>query len=151
MPGERKLFSTFSVGRALYGVEVERVQEVLRGQTLTKVPLAPAVIGGLMNLRGNIITTIEMHRRLQLAERPDGKSPMSVVLRTEDAPVSLLVDEIGDVEEVSDESFEPPPDTLPEEHRALIAGVYKLNKGLLLVLNTDAVLDTKTTAGEGDR
>lgn len=145
MMSERKLFSTFSVDQALYGVEVERVQEVLRGQSLTTVPLAPAVIGGLMNLRGNIITAIDMRRRLRLAECPDGQSPMSIVLRTDGAPVSLLVDEIGDVEEVNDESFEPPPGTLPEEHRSLITGVYKLKKRLLLVLNTDEVLNTKAT------
>lgn len=128
---------TFVLDGALFGVDVMRVQEVIRHQEMTRVPLAPPVISGLINLRGQIVTAIDMRPRLGLPPRPADRPPMNVVVRTDDSAVSLLVDEIGDVVEVSEEAFERPPDTMPAAARELVRGVYKLADQLLLLLDTD--------------
>jgi purine-binding chemotaxis protein CheW len=112
----------------------------LRFQQMTRVPQAPDVIEGLINLRGQIVTAIDMRRRLKLPPRPDGQTPMNMVVRTDDGAVSLLVDEIGDVVDVASDSYEPVPDSVPKEQRELIRGVYKLDERLLLVLDADGTL-----------
>src|SRR5262245_33457779 len=104
---------------------------------MTRVPLAPPVVRGLINLRGQIVTAIDLRRRLQLSERPAEQPPMNVVIRTDNEAVSLLVDEIGDVREVDEETFERPPETLKGVARELIRGAYKLKDRLLLVLDTE--------------
>jgi purine-binding chemotaxis protein CheW len=130
-------FCTFFLDNLLFGVEVQKVQEVIRYQEMTHVPLAPPVINGLINLRGQIVTAIDLRRRLGLPERETGKKPMNVVVRTSDGVMSLLVDEIGDVVEVEDGLFESPPGTLPQKSRELISGAFKLPQRLLLKLDTD--------------
>ena len=129
-------FCTFHLDNHYFGVDVLDVQEVIRFQAMTRVPLAPAVVDGLINLRGQIVTALDLRLRLDLPERPDDRQPMNVVVRTEDGPVSFLVDEIGDVLEVSDDVFEPVPETLHGLPADLIEGVYKLEDRLLLVLDT---------------
>jgi purine-binding chemotaxis protein CheW len=135
-----KQFSTFYLDRLLFGVEVARVQEVLRYQEMTPVPLAAPVVSGLINLRGQIVTALDLRRRLKLTERATDRLPMNVVVRVGEEAVSLLVDEIGDVLEVDDDAFELPPETLQGEARRLIRGAYKLEDKLLLVLDTDEVV-----------
>jgi purine-binding chemotaxis protein CheW len=142
----RKQFSTFVVDCLLFGVEVEKVQEVIRYQEMTRVPLAPPVVKGLINLRGQIVTAVDLRRRLGLRERASTDLPMNVVIRHEDGAVSLLVDEIGDVLEVEEENFELPPGTLDSKARDLIRGIYKLSDGLMHVLDTGAAV---SVAGEG--
>ncbi len=137
---EEQQFSTFYLDGNYYGIEVEKVQEVIRYQEMTPVPLAPAVVKGLINLRGQIVTAMDLRLRLDLDERPEGELPMNVVVRTEDGALSFLVDEIGDVLEVDQESFEPPPETLQGRVRELIRGTYKLEDRLLLVLDTEKAL-----------
>ncbi|MFN8545606.1 MAG: chemotaxis protein CheW [Candidatus Binatia bacterium] len=127
---------TFSVDGLLLGVEVEKVQEVIRHLASTRVPLAHPVVRGLINLRGQIVTAVDLRRRLELPDRPADVAALNVVIRTDDGTVSLLVDEIGDVIEVSEETFERPPDTVRGVTRELIRGVYKLKGRLLLVLDT---------------
>jgi purine-binding chemotaxis protein CheW len=139
--GDRLQYCTFLLGDLYLGVEVIRVQEVIRRQPTTPVPLASHVIEGLMNLRGSIVTTIDLRRRLGLPDRANGEDPMNVVIRSDDGVVSLLVDEIGDVVEVEDETFEPTPSTLRSATRDVIVGVYKLDRRLLLILDCDRVLD----------
>ena len=133
-------FCTFEIDDHLLGVEVESVQEVIRHQEMTPVPLARPEISGLINLRGQIVTALDLRRRFGMPDRPEGELPMNVVLATDDGAVSLLVDEIGDVLDVDDDSFERPPDTVSEAARALIAGTYKLDDRLLLVLDTERVV-----------
>jgi purine-binding chemotaxis protein CheW len=130
-------FCTFDVDKYTFGVEVHKVQEVLRFQHITRTPLAPAIVRGLINLRGQIVTAIDLRRRLGLPDATGGTPPMNVILRTEHGPLSLLVDKIGDVREVSRDLFEPVPDTLRDLVRELIRGVYKLPDRLLIVLDAD--------------
>jgi len=125
-------------------VEVKKVQEVIRYQEMTRVPLAPKVVRGLINLRGQIVTAIDLRRRLELAERPADRLPMNVVVRGDDGAMSLLVDEIGDVVEVQEDSFERPPETLNGVARDLIRGAYKLKDRLLLMLDTEKTVNCGT-------
>ena len=133
-------FCTFFADSLYFGVEVHKVQEVIRYQAMTDIPHAPNVVRGLINLRGQIVTAIDLRRRLELDERPASELPMNVVLSTDDGAVSLLVDEIGDVVEVDDSAFETPPQTLTGAARQLIRGAYKLEGKLLLILDTDAAI-----------
>src|SRR5471032_2848467 len=134
-------FSTFFVADLFFGVDVLRVQEVLRFQQMTRVPQAPDVIEGLINLRGQIVTAIDMRRRLRLPPRTGDQTPMNIVVRTDDGAVSLLVDEIGDVLDVDEVTYERPPDNLDPAARELIRGVYKLKDRLLLVLDAERTVD----------
>ena len=137
----KRQFCTFFLDKFFFGVEVMKVQEVIRYQEMTPAPLASATVRGLINLRGQIVTAIDLRRRLGLSERPDGQLPMNVVVRTEDGVVSLLVDEIGDVVDADEETFERPPETLQGLARELIQGAYKLRDRLLLILDTERVIN----------
>jgi purine-binding chemotaxis protein CheW len=130
-------YCTFFLDDLFFGVEVLKVQEVIRYQEMTRVPVAPPMVSGLINLRGQIVTALDLRRRLGLPKLPPEKRPMNVVVRTGEGAVSLLVDEIGDVQEVEESAFEPLPQTLVGEARELIRGTYKLNNRLLLVLDTE--------------
>ena len=130
-------YCTFFLDGHYFGIDVLQVQEVIRYQKMTGVPLAPAVVRGLINLRGQIVTAIDLRRRLDLPDRPAGGLPVNVVVRTDDGAVSLLVDEIGDVLEVSEREFERPPETLRGTARELISGAYKLSDRLLLILDIE--------------
>lgn len=134
-------FCTFYLDKLLFGVESQRIQEVIRYLELTEVPLAPPAISGLMNLRGQIVAALDLRLRLELGMRPAGTAPMCVVVRTPEGAVSLLVDDIGDVVEVEDATFEPPPETLRRELRSVIVGVHKLERQLMHVLDADRVCE----------
>lgn len=138
-------FCTFYVDRQFFGVPVQQVQEVIRYQEMTRVPLVPRVIRGLINLRGQIVVAIDLRRRLNSPERPENQLPMNVVVRTPDGALSLLVDEIGDVLEVQEETFERPPETLQGIARELVSGVHKLSGGLLLILDTEKAVNVADT------
>lgn len=136
--------STFVVGGHHFGVEVADVQEVIRYQPMTPVPLAPPTVGGLINLRGQVITAIDLRRRLGMPDRPADELPMNVVVRTDDGAVSLLVDSIGAVVHAPEDAFEPPPETLVGPTRSLIRGAYKLDGSLLLALDVARAVDTSS-------
>lgn len=136
MADERQ-YCTFHVDDHYFGVDVLDVQEVIRYQEMTRVPLAPPVVRGLINLRGQIVTAIDLRRRLELCERPADHLPVNVVVHTDDGAVSLLVDEIGDVLAVPEQLFERPPETLRGTARELVRGAYKLEDRLLLILDTE--------------
>ena len=141
---ESRQFCTVRLAGHLVGVPVERVQEVISAQTMTPVPLAPRVISGLINLRGQIVTAIDLRARLEFDARPDGELPMNVVVQTPTGVVSLLVDAIGDVVDVEDTIFEQPPETLTGIAKNLVLGVYKFEEHLLLELDIDAAVDVAT-------
>jgi purine-binding chemotaxis protein CheW len=136
---EARQFCTFYLDRLLFGVESQRIQEVMREVELTAVPLAPVEVRGLMNLRGQIVAALDLRSRLDLPASTAQRSPMCVVVRTHEGALSLLVDDIGDVVEVRLESFERPPETLRGTIRDVILGVHKLDEQLLHVLDTDKV------------
>jgi purine-binding chemotaxis protein CheW len=135
-----KQYCTFYLGQQYFGLDVLRVQEIVRHQPLTRVPLAHPMVRGLMNLRGQIVTAIDLRKRLDLPESEAESEPVNVVVQTDDGAVSLLVDEIGDVLEVGEEQFERPPETLQGLTRDLIQGAYKLPDRLLVVLDPDLVI-----------
>ena len=134
-------FSTFFIEDLFFGVDVLHVQEVLRFQPMTPVPQAPEVVEGLINLRGQIVTAIDMRRRLHMPQLAAGRTPMNIVVRTPDGAVSLLVDEIGDVLEIEAANYERPPDNLDPAAKELISGVYKMKNNLLLVLDTEKAVE----------
>lgn len=147
MSGQQQ-FCTFFLNGIYFGIEVEQVQEVIRYQQMTPVPLAPIDICGLINLRGQIVTAIDLRRRLDmnqksvqpLSELEDEQLPLNVVVRIDSEVVSLLVDEVGDIIEVTQDNFEPPPTTLKGSARSLLRGAYKLKDKLLLILDTEKIL-----------
>jgi purine-binding chemotaxis protein CheW len=130
-------YCTFFVAGHCFGLDVLKVQEIIRCQEMTPVPLAPPVVRGLINLRGQIVTALDLRRRLELEDRAASELPVNVVVRTDDGAVSLLVDEIGDVLNVPENLFESPPETLKGKARELIRGAYKLPDRLLLVLDAE--------------
>lgn len=134
-------YCTFFLDDLFFGVDVLKVQEVIRYQTMTRVPLASHVVSGLINLRGQIVTAVDLRRRLGLPDRAADHLPMNVVVRTDDGAVSFLVDEIGDVLDVDDAAFERPPETMTGPARDLIRGVYKLSDRLLLILDTEQAVN----------
>jgi purine-binding chemotaxis protein CheW len=133
-------FCTFALDGLLYGLEVERVIEVIRGPEFTRLPLAPPVVRGLVNLRGRIVPVIELRRCLGLEERATREQPVHIVVARGDEAVSLLVDAVGDVLHV-EQALEPPPDTLRGPRRDFLAGAYALAGRLLHVLDLDRTLD----------
>lgn len=133
-------FCTFFLDDQCFGLDVLSVQEIVRHQPLTFVPLAHPIVRGLINLRGQIVTAIDLRQRLSLAPRAEGHESVNVVVQTDDGAVSLLVDEIGDVLEVNEEHFERPPETLQGATRDLIQGAYKLTDRLLVILDPQLIV-----------
>lgn len=139
--GETREFVTIMLGNQLCGIDVLKVQDVLGPQKITPVPLAPPEVTGLLNLRGRIVTAIDLRRRLGLVERADGEQGMSVVVEHKGELYSLTVDSVGEVLRFPIEEFERNPATLDAQWRRFSEGVYRLNEGLLVVLNDDGLLD----------
>ena len=138
------VYATFVVDDRFLGLPVGRVREVLRAQPLTPVPLAHEHISGLLNLRGQIVTAIDLRARLHLAPREAGEPSAHVVVTADDAPVSLVVDRLGDVIAVDEATFEATPDTVDTGSRPLIKGAFKLDDALLLDLNLEETLNLTT-------
>jgi len=135
-------FATFEVADQLFGVEVDTVQEVLSYNEYTPVPLAPPAVGGLFNLRGQVIAAVDLRVQLGLARQALQGPVMNVILRGDGEPVSLLVDRIGEVVDLEDDTFEPPPDTLSGPTRELVVGTFKLDGRLMLALDVHQAVDT---------
>jgi purine-binding chemotaxis protein CheW len=139
-----KRLATFTIGDSWFGVDVLRVREVVRSQDVTPIPLAPPDIAGLINLRGEIVTALDLRVRLGEAVRRD---PMNMIMTGAHGPVSLLVDDAGDVLEVDDAAFERRPSTLREPARDLILGSYPIDGRLLLELDVTRAIDETTPGG----
>lgn len=140
-------YCTFTLDGLYFGVDVLKVQEVIRYQEMTRIPGAPAVVSGLINLRGQLVTALDLRQRLQLQQRPEGQLPMNVVVRTEEGATSLLVDEIGDVIELDDTTHERPPETIDAVTREVVRGVHKLEGRLLLVLDIERLIASSGASG----
>ncbi|OKH51420.1 chemotaxis protein CheW [Calothrix sp. HK-06] len=136
-------FCTFFLDKIYFGIDVLQVQEVIRFTQITPVPLAPPDILGLINLRGKIVTIIDIKSRLQMNQNIDNlnyEKKYNIILNNKSELVSLIVDDIGDVIEVAKNQFEPPPATLKGKIRSLLQGAYKLQDKFLLILNVDKIL-----------
>jgi purine-binding chemotaxis protein CheW len=134
-------FVTIMIGSQLCGIDVLKVQDVLGPQKITSVPLAPPEVSGLLNLRGRIVTAIDLRRRLGLEERTGDDKGMSVVVEHDGELYSLTVDSVGEVLRFPVDEFERNPATLDPQWRRFSEGVYRLSEGLLVVLNDDGLLD----------
>ena len=139
--------ATIEVADQLFGLDVAMVQEVLSFHEYTPVPLAPRSVGGLFNLRGQVIAAVDLRVQLGLQPRDFEGPAMNVIVRTPDESVSLLVDRIGEVVELDDETFEPPPDTLTGPSRELITGGFKVEGRLLVALETGRAVLSSTGSG----
>jgi len=138
---EERLFCSFHLGEHLFGIEIGSVQEVLRSQEITRVPLAPPAVRGVINLRGRIIPAVDLRHCFEMGPRSGDREPANIVVRgTGSTSTSLLIDEIGDVVETTASAYEGPPPTLGGRARDLIEGVYKLQDGILHVLAVGKVL-----------
>ena len=138
---ETREFVTVMIGNQLCGIDILTVQDVLGPQKITPVPLAPEEVSGLLNLRGRIVTAINLRSRLGLERRSEERDNMSVVVESNDELYSLTVDSVGEVLQFPVSSFESNPATLDPLWRRFSSGVYRLDEGLLVVLNEDALLD----------
>jgi len=134
---------TFTLAGTHYGIDMLRVQEALRGQVRTTIPLAEPGIAGFINLRGQVVLTIDLRTRLGVAAPPADLEPMMVVVEVDGEPISLLVDEVGDVIDVAGRRLEAPPDTLPTSLREVMLGVYQLQGALLLALDIDRAIGAR--------
>ncbi|MGE5176001.1 MAG: chemotaxis protein CheW [Hyphomicrobiales bacterium] len=139
MSAER-LICTFSVADRAFGLDVRVVQEVLRHQPITRVPLAAPAVRGIINLRGRIVPAIDLRRCLAFPEGSPGLDPSTIVVQGPASIASLVVDEIGDVVPVPESSFEPPPDTVSGAVRSMALGVFPLQDRLLLELDLAKIL-----------
>jgi purine-binding chemotaxis protein CheW len=135
-------FVTFRLARQLLGIPVLSVHDVLKQQVITRTPLAPDWIAGVLNLRGRIVTAIDLRRRLDLPARTkdDGKG-MSIVIEHRGEPYSLLIDQIGEVLMLGDEIFERNPVTLDPMWRQISAGIYRLQDELMVILDVHQLLE----------
>ena len=135
-----------TVADQLFGIPVLQVQDVLGPQRITRIPLAPPEVAGSLNLRGRIVTAIDLRTRLRLPPLPEARKSMSVVVDHEGELYSILVDGVGEVLKLSSSSAERSPSTLDATWRDVSAGVYRLEKTLLIVLNVARVLDFSARA-----
>lgn len=136
----RMQLAAFRLDDQMYGVDVASVQEVLRLHASTHVPLTPPTMPALINLRGQVLRTIQLRERLGLTPRPEGVEPIVVVIRVAGDPVGLLVDSICGVVEVDADEFVAPPDALTGPNRDLIVGAYQLDDHLLLSLDVNCAV-----------
>lgn len=138
-----KQYCVFRLSGMGFAIEAGKVQEVLKAHEWTPVPLAHGGVRGVMNLRGQIVTVLDLRSRLALELVKEEKTLTHMILRFKNEIVSLLVDEIGDVVEIAADSFEEPPATLAPEIRPYILGAFKLKDQLLLDLNIEEALQAK--------
>ena len=138
---------TFRLQGLLFGIAADAVQEVLRAQPITPLPLAPPEVAGLINLRGQIVPALDLRRRLGLPLHHEDAPPSNLVLHGRSGPVSLLIEEIGDVIEIGGQAVEPVPDTVDGRLRRLVSGVCPLADGLLLLLDGEEALSAVEAKG----
>lgn len=122
------------------GIPVLEVHDVLSKQTITEVPLAPAAVAGVLNLRGQIVTAINLRKRLNLVDREDDSEEMNIVVEHQSEPYSLIIDRVGDVLSLSEESFEKNPVTLEACWQSVSTGIFRLEEELLVILDIEKLL-----------
>ena len=139
--GEHRDYVTMSIADQMFGIPVLKVQDVLGTQSITRVPLAPPEVAGSLNLRGRIVTAIDVRPRLGMPKRDEGKNPMSVVVEHDGELYSLLVDSVGEVLSLDTRDYQRNPPTLNPRLREFSDGIYRLNGSLLVVLSVASLLN----------
>jgi purine-binding chemotaxis protein CheW len=149
MSGENNSFSeyvTAVVGGQLFGLPILRVQDVFAPDRVTHVPLAPPEIAGVLNLRGRIVTLIDMRVRLGLGTRAQATQSMAIGIEAHGESYGLLIDEIGEVLKLDDDTREANPINLDARLSRVSSGIYRLDGQLLVLVDIDRVLDTAPVA-----
>lgn len=139
-------YVTATIGGQLFGLPILRVQDVFKPERLTRVPLAPPEVSGVLNLRGRIVTIIDLRVRLGLGRSDNDAARMAVGIETAGESYGLLVDAVGEVLKLESRQLESAPINLDPRLSALTAGIHRLDDTLLLVLDLDKVLDLRTAA-----
>ena len=134
-------YVTAVIGGQLFGLPISRVQDVFMPERLTRVPLSSGEIAGVLNLRGRIVTVVDMRARLGLPKNDNGKAPMAVGVDLRGESYGLLIDSIGEVLKLSDESREINPVNLDPRMAKMSAGVHRLDGQLMVVLDVDRILE----------
>jgi purine-binding chemotaxis protein CheW len=134
-------YVTVMIGGQLFGLPINRVQDVFMPERMARVPLASAEIAGVLNLRGRIVTAIDMHCRLALGKRATDKSAMAVGIEYHSESYGLLIDSVGEVLKLADGTAEPVPVNLDPHLARVSSGVHRLEKQLLVVLDVDRIFD----------
>ena len=134
-------FVTMTIANQLFGIPVLQVQDVLGHQRITRIPLAPPEVAGSLNLRGRIVTAIDVRLRLGLPGRQKDKPEMSIVVDLRGELYSLIVDAVGEVLSLSTDDFERNPATLDARWREVSTGIYRLNNQLMVVLDVSRLLN----------
>lgn len=144
--GTTQQYVTMTIADQLFGIPVLTVQDVLGPQKITRVPLSPPEVAGSLNLRGRVVTAVNMRRRLSLPPQADESDNMSIVVEHGGELYSLIIDEVGEVLSLNNSIFERNPGTLDPRWREIAAGVYRLDKELMVVLDVNRVLDISNIA-----
>ena len=139
-------YVTAMIGGQLFGLPIVRVQDVFIPERLTRVPLAPPEIAGVLNLRGRIVTLIDLRRRFGLGQRDGGEAVMAIGVESRAESYGLLIDSVGEVLKLDDAAREPNPINLDQRLARVSAGIYRLDGQLLIVVDVDRVLDIGTSA-----
>jgi purine-binding chemotaxis protein CheW len=139
-------YVTALIGGQLFGLPILRVQDVFAPERLTAVPLSPSEVAGVLNLRGRIVTLIDMRCRLGLGSREDGQQSMAIGVESRGESYGLLIDSVGEVLKLDNQSWEPNPSNLDARLASVSTGIYRLDSQLLMVLDVDRVLDITVKA-----
>jgi purine-binding chemotaxis protein CheW len=139
-------YVTVMIGDQLFGLPISRVQDVFMPDRLTRVPLSSPEIAGVLNLRGRIVTAVDMRRRLGLPPRADGKPPMAVGIELKGESYGLLIDTVGEVLKLADGTREPNPVNLDQRLKRVSGGVHRLEGQLMVILDVDRVLEMGSDA-----
>jgi purine-binding chemotaxis protein CheW len=139
-------YVTVTIGNHLFGLPIFRVQDVFVPERLTRVPLAPPEVAGILNLRGRVVTAIDMRSRLDLGLRAPGAPVMAIGIELNGESYGLLVDSVGEVTPLRDSACEAKPANLDPALGRMAAGIYRLEGRLMVVLDVDRVLDIKSGA-----
>ena len=134
-------YVTVMLDGQLFGLPIPRVQDVFMPDRLTRVPLAQAEIAGVLNLRGRIVTAVDLRLRLGLAPRNDGRPPMAVGIELKGESYGLLIDAVGEVMKLAADTREANPVNLDARLARVSAGVHRLDGQLMVILDVDKVLD----------
>jgi purine-binding chemotaxis protein CheW len=139
-------YVTALIGGQLFGLPILRVQDVFAPERLTSVPLSPPEVAGVLNLRGRIVTLIDMRCRLGLGSRENGQQSMAIGVESRGESYGLLIDSVGEVLKLDNQSWEPNPSNLDARLASVSTGIYRLDSQLLMVLDVDRVLDITVKA-----